>query len=288
MSTDKVTFLTALDLVSGAQVMVPGLLQPIDPLELHPNKLTSLPESARSQVMQRLEIIKREEQSPTARVVTKSRKYSSISRINQHEVIILDALLGYIKPLIPRTDDGTIVQTTSPKKVLLVTNGTRYKSGPMHETMALSDLRQISKRELLKRDLDISYLQYSAQRLYRGYHHRLMSAFRDRLSVHLYVDHRIISPGWGLLKPTDIVPNYDCTFAGRDDREIRLMTTITGLSSELQALISKGYDLIIFSLTPSFRDVLNHLYLDQVLKETTMVDIRYNHHDLGVTIKKFS
>jgi hypothetical protein len=103
---------------------------------------------------------------------------------------------------------------------------------------------------------DLESERLPAERLYRGQHHlRLMTGLAEaRASSHLQVDLRIVSAGYGLVRGSDKVVPYECTFQGHATEQRERLVTSAGIPAAVRALLQEDYDLGVVLLGEDYLD----------------------------------
>jgi hypothetical protein len=104
-----------------------------------------------------------------------------------------------------------------------------------------------------------------AEELYRGQHHvRLMRGIEEaRMAPHLEVELRIVSAGFGLVRGTDKLVPYECTFQGMTRSDILHCAQTSGIPESVREVLAEEYALAVMLLG---EDYLHACELSRSLK----------------------
>jgi hypothetical protein len=101
-------------------------------------------------------------------------------------------------------------------RILVLSSCTSVKAGDAVESLTPADFARGPSHILARHDSDLADSLLSAEELYRGQQHvRLMRGVEvARAAEAVEVDLRIVSAGYGVLRASDRVAPYECTFQG--------------------------------------------------------------------------
>ena len=109
-----------------------------------------------------------------------------------------------------------------------------------------------------------------ARRLYTGAEHQYVAAGVERLQVVAEVDWRIVSAGFGVVRPETALPPYECTFRDADAvrervarfghdpedltraEQLRVLAEELGILADLRAWFDRGFDLLLVLLGKAY------------------------------------
>ena len=142
------------------------------------------------------------------------------------------------------------------KKVLVITSCTGDKSVSDEEQLTLNDFRK-GLRHLRVREKSLAHLKTRADQLYTGQHHiRLMrgvdAVVSNNKPTGLELDIRILSAGYGFIRPESEIPPYECTFQTMNAKQIDNWADELGTPKQFRDLVSEKYDLALLLLSDDY------------------------------------
>jgi hypothetical protein len=140
-----------------------------------------------------------------------------------------------------------------PARILVLSSCTGLKTRPADLLPADFDER---RTDLAARRQELSERAVRAESLYSGQHHvRLMRGVKQaRAASHLDVDLRIASAGYGLVRGSDPLVPYECTFQGLPKFQRQQLARASGLGRDVVTLLRESHDLALVLLGEDYLD----------------------------------
>ncbi len=136
-------------------------------------------------------------------------------------------------------------------RIQIITSCTGQKKVHSPDALACADFAQ-GAEHLHSKEQTLSDLLTPAEDLYTGQQHvRLMrgvAAARDKLSV----DVRVVSAGYGLVKGTQPLAPYECTFTGRGKADLRAWANQLDIPADFRSTLAEPFDLTLLLLGDNY------------------------------------
>ena len=141
-------------------------------------------------------------------------------------------------------------------RILVVGSCGKKKLGQSTASPTCDDLASIVEiNEWRKKS---GYTATKVRDLYTGNQSRELVKGVDLLQTieNTEVKFYIISAGFGLVKETDILPPYDCSFSGMRKSQIKERAILLKISTDFEDLMASGFDLVYLALGKNYFQAL--------------------------------
>lgn len=142
-------------------------------------------------------------------------------------------------------------------KILIINSCSKSKSVSHEAQPKCSDLISKERREIQK--LKFKEILTPAGQLYTGQQAKSIAKSVQLLKKQHKVDYYIISAGFGLVKESELLPPYECSFSNLRKQDIRRMSQSLEIEKSLQNEIRDSYDLIYLALGKDYITALGNL-----------------------------
>jgi len=152
-------------------------------------------------------------------------------------------------------------------RILLVSSGTKTKSCQVDPAMKLSSFGQV-----MKLNIPQSFRKQAlpASQFYAGPLHQALLGSIVQLSTEFDIEHKLVSPLYGLLAPEKAIVPYDCTYADKTYYIQVQMAIYNNTPFQLQQeILRSDIDVVILALSTSYQVVLD-LISRQAIRHKTV------------------
>jgi len=151
-------------------------------------------------------------------------------------------------------------------KILIIGSCTKKKRYKHEKQPTCIDL----KSKKVKNYYIKKYPQFSckANLMYNGKQHESIECAITQLKNIADVDYYIVSAGYGIIKNSEEISAYDCSFSSKNKQEIFLRANQLEISQDYKKLIVKNYDFIYIALGKDYLETLQQW--DDKIKSNTL------------------
>ena len=161
----------------------------------------------------------------------------------------------------------------SQDRVMIVSSGTKSKSKAFRPEMNISTYESFSHFQPLP---DLFASAIPACDLYTGKTHRQLVSAISQLQQKYDIEHRLISPLYGLISPSKRIIPYDCSYLDKSFYIQTKMAVDKNIPFQLQQLIlDSSVDVVILALSKSYQVIID-LLSKQAIKHKMVYLLKYS------------